>query len=177
MDFTWNDTTDYARELNNINTRRPQHARKTENEKAVKFLSSINYPESLAKDAFKELRAEGAKREFRRGVCQFMQNPSPQGYDAALGVLSYMYETRERGLTYGGPGASIPACPVENHHFHAEGIRDMDKYLIGFSDSSFGKTPYPFGGGVIMINGSVGSYFSRKCKFLVPDSSAYSPVC
>ena len=37
----------------------------------------------------------------------------------------------------------------------------MDKYLIGFSDSSFGKTPYPFGGGVIMINGSVGSYFSR----------------
>ena len=81
MDFTWNDTnilntvgysestiTDYARELNNINTRRPQHARKTENEKAVKFLSSINYPESLAKDAFKELRAEGAKREFRRGA-------------------------------------------------------------------------------------------------------------
>ena len=81
MDFTWNDTnilntvgysestiTDYARELNNINTRRPQHARKTENDKAVKFLSSINYPESLAKDAFKELRAEGAKREFRRGA-------------------------------------------------------------------------------------------------------------
>ena len=109
-------------------------------------------------------------------LCQFMQNPSPQGYDAALGVLSYMYETRERGLTYGGPGASIPACPVENHHFHAEGIRDMDKFLIGFSDSSFGKTPYPFGGGVIMINGSVGSYFSRKCKFLVPDSSAYAEL-
>ena len=109
-------------------------------------------------------------------LCQFMQNPSPQGYDAALGVLSYMYETRERGLTYGGPGASIPACPVESHHFYAAGIRDMDKYLIGFSDSSFGKTPYPFGGGVIMINGSVGSYFSRKCKFLVPDSSAYAEL-
>ena len=77
-------------------------------------------------------------------LCQFMQNPSPQGYDAALGVLSYMYETRERGLTYGGPGASIPACPVESHHFYAGGIRDMDKYLIGFSDSSFGKTvPIP----------------------------------
>ena len=56
--------TDYARELNNANSRRPTPY--DEDAKAVKFLSSITYPESLAKDAAKELRAVGARREFTR---------------------------------------------------------------------------------------------------------------
>lgn len=60
--------TDYARELNNTNSRRPPASRYTEDDKCLKFLSSIVYPESLAKDAAKELRAIGAKREFKKGA-------------------------------------------------------------------------------------------------------------
>ena len=60
--------TDFSRELNNTNSRRPANHVHDENEKCVKFLSCINYPESLAKDAAKELRAQGARREFTRNA-------------------------------------------------------------------------------------------------------------
>ena len=60
--------TDFARTLNNMNGKRPQGHRFDENAVYVKFLSCINHPESLAKDAAKELRARGASREFKRGA-------------------------------------------------------------------------------------------------------------
>jgi RNA polymerase subunit RPABC4/transcription elongation factor Spt4 len=60
--------TDYSRAPNNENGRRPAASRYDENAKSIKFLSSIVYPESLAKDAAKELRAVGVRREFRRGA-------------------------------------------------------------------------------------------------------------
>ena len=60
--------TDFSRELNNVNSKRPAAQRHDDNAKAVKFLASINYPESLAKDAAKELQAQGARREFHRGA-------------------------------------------------------------------------------------------------------------
>ena len=58
--------TDFSRELQNLNARRPRASRHDQNKMATKFLASIVYPESLAKDAAKELRAAGAKREFTR---------------------------------------------------------------------------------------------------------------
>ena len=60
--------TDYARTLNNANARRPHASQFSEDDKAIKFLSSIKFPESLAKDAMKELRATGARREFKKGA-------------------------------------------------------------------------------------------------------------
>ena len=33
-------------------------------------------------------------------LCQFMQDASPQAYDAGLGILAYMYETRQQFLVY-----------------------------------------------------------------------------
>jgi hypothetical protein len=60
--------TDYSRAPDNENGRRPAASRYDENAKSIKFLSSIVYPESLAKDAAKELRAVGVRREFRGGA-------------------------------------------------------------------------------------------------------------
>ena len=65
---------DFARELNNANGRRPHAQIYNENAKAIKFLSAINYPESLAKDAAKELKAVGARREFNRGAPNYNRN-------------------------------------------------------------------------------------------------------
>jgi hypothetical protein len=101
-------------------------------------------------------------------LCQFMQDASPQAYNAGLGILAYMYETRFIGITFCGPGAAQPKSPVPD-------VVGMDG-LICYSDSSFGKTPYPFGGGCIMHNGGVIGYFSRKIKFPVPDSSCYAEL-
>ena len=98
-------------------------------------------------------------------LCQYMMNPSPAAYDAALGILAYMYETRKLGITYGGPPRK---CPVPQ----ADGTSD----LLCFADSSFGKTPYPFGGGLVMHGNAVVAYFSRKVKFPVPDSSCYAEL-
>ena len=88
-------------------------------------------------------------------LCQFMQDPSPDAYDAALGALAYLYHTKDLGLTYGGENSTGLEC---------------------YADSSFGKTPYPFGGGFVKKNKCVLSYFSRKIKFAVPDSSCYAEL-
>ena len=45
-------------------------------------------------------------------LCQVMQDASPQAYDAGLGILAYMYETRLTGITFCGSGASAPKSPV-----------------------------------------------------------------
>ena len=101
-------------------------------------------------------------------LCQYMQDASPQAYEAGLGILSYLYETRHIGLTYCGPGVAEPKSPVAE-------LGNMSG-LRCFSDSSFGKTPYPFGGGGVMHNGAVVGYFTRKTKFPVPDSSCYAEL-
>ena len=94
-----------------------------------------------------------------------MQNASPQGYDAALGILAYLYETRDMGITYGG----VPStCPVPE-------LKDTAD-LVAFSDSSFGKTPYPFGGGFVMHGNAAVAYFSRKTKVIVHDSTCYAEI-
>ena len=60
--------TDFARELTNINTRRPANERFDENAQAVKFLSCIVFPDSLAKDAADELRRVPAERRWQRNA-------------------------------------------------------------------------------------------------------------
>ena len=54
-------------------------------------------------------------------------------------------------------------------------MSDADSRIC-FSDSSFGKTPYPYGGAATIDNGAAVSFFSRKPKFVVPDSSCYAEL-
>jgi hypothetical protein len=92
-------------------------------------------------------------------LCQFMQDPSPAAYEAALAVLSYLKHSAELGLTFGG---SHKRCSVPE--------ADTSTGIISFNDASFGKTAYPFIGGFSMYNNSLVSWFSRKVKF-VADST------
>ena len=82
-------------------------------------------------------------------LCQFMQDPSIDAYEAGLGVLAYLSSARKIGITYNG---NKPAITV-------------------FSDSSWGQTPFPFGGHVVFFCGGAVSYQARKLK-IAPQSSA-----
>ena len=97
-------------------------------------------------------------------LCQFMQNPSPDAYDAGLGIIAYLHQTKDLGLTYGGPRR---AGPVEE----AEGATG----LVAYSDASFGKTPHPFAGGVIKKGNDLISWYSRKLKYTA-DSTCHAEL-
>ena len=56
--------TAFARHLNALNVRIPQRQRYDNDALCIKFLSSINYPESLAKDAMDELKRPRDKKRF-----------------------------------------------------------------------------------------------------------------
>ena len=78
-----------------------------------------------------------------------MQDPSPQNYDAALSIVSYLHHTRHLGLTY-------------------EGLKGV---LEVYADSSWGSLPKPFAGYTIKYGGASISYQAKKLK-LVAQSSA-----
>ena len=80
--------TKFARELNTTNSRRPNNHRYDENDKCIKLLSSITYPESLAKDAIKELKARGAQREFNHGAPNHNRN-----YNAIVKYFDSVWRT------------------------------------------------------------------------------------
>ena len=82
-------------------------------------------------------------------LCQFMHDPSPEGYEAGLGVLAYLNSSRKLGITYDG----------------------NKPYVSVFTDSSWSQTPFPFGGHAIFFCGAAVSYQARKLK-IVPQSSA-----
>ena len=97
-------------------------------------------------------------------LCQFMQDPSPQAYEAGLGVLSYLYQSKKIGLTYGG-----------THKFCPEPSADSINSVIAFGDASFGKTPYPYGGGFVWWRNAAVSWFARKPTFS-PDSTCLAEL-
>ena len=82
-------------------------------------------------------------------LCQFMQDPSTDAFEAGLGLLAYLSSSRKVGLTYDGTKA----------------------HVVAFSDSSWGQTPFPFGGHAIFFCGAAVSFQARKLK-IAPQSSA-----
>ena len=94
-------------------------------------------------------------------LCQFMHDPSPDAYEAALGVLAYLVGVRDMGITYD---------------------RSDDPAPTVYSDSSWGQVPKPFGGWVVMAYNGAVSFAARKLK-IVPISTAeaetavYSAAC
>jgi len=82
-------------------------------------------------------------------LCQFMSDPTIYCWQAAIALLSYMYNTRTLGLLYKRCG-------------HVR--------LSLYSDSSYGSVPKPQYGYVIFANGTAISWTSKKEK-IVPQSS------
>lgn len=98
---------DFARHLHALNGKRPAGYRFSENEVAAKLLGEIQYPESLAKDAAKELRARGAAREFRRNAAN----------DRDLNGIITAFDVSWRALFQisGGPIRERPAAIGQTH--------------------------------------------------------------
>ena len=82
-------------------------------------------------------------------LCQQMSDPTPEGWDAALGVLSFLMSVRYMGLVYHRAKASV---------------------LKVWTDASYG-IPKPMAGYVIYFNGTPITWAARKLK-IVPQSSA-----
>ena len=82
-------------------------------------------------------------------LCQFMSDPTIDCWNAAIALLSYMYNTRTLGLLYKRCG-------------HVR--------LSVYCDSSYGASPKPMYGYVVFANGTPVSWSAKKQK-IVPQSS------
>ena len=72
-------------------------------------------------------------------LAQFMGNPSLEAYNAAIGVLCYLYRTRDLGITYGGPIEPPPVeYQAESDAIDAELLTRNDGLLM-FTDASFAR--------------------------------------
>ena len=72
-------------------------------------------------------------------LAQFMQDPSLEAYEAAIGLICYLYKTRDYGITYGGEIKPLPVVLQAG----SEPL-DTDAFLAGdglatFTDASFAR--------------------------------------
>ena len=81
-------------------------------------------------------------------LAKLMQRPSKAAFSAALGVICYLERTSAMGLTYG-----------------------VDEGMSTYADSSFGRSPRPMAGHVVMYGGAALSWAAKALK-IVPLSSA-----
>jgi hypothetical protein len=93
-------------------------------------------------------------------LCQFMQAPTTQAWEAALSDASYLYTTKDMGISFNGD--KMTCCVSE--------IDLAKERLIVFSDASFGRDIHPFAGGFVQWRNGPICWLSRKAKF-VPQSS------
>ena len=94
-----------------------------------------------------------------------MQAPSVEAWDAALSVASYLYATKDLGITF---RAGLQTCNID-------AVNTGKHKLIVFSDASFGRDVMPFAGGFVQWRGGPISWLARKAKF-IPQSSCESEV-
>jgi hypothetical protein len=104
-------------------------------------------------------------------LCQFMQNPSSACYDAALGLISYLYKTRHLKLTYGD--VSLTDSQIQMG-FDPDNFR-KNAGLHCYFDSSFNRVPRPYCGYLVFFNGGVVSWSSKRLK-LIPQSSCEAEI-
>jgi len=72
-------------------------------------------------------------------LAQHMSNPSMEAYHAAIGVLSYLYRTRELGITYGGEPRLPPITYQLDSDEIDEEIFHANHGLCTFTDASFAR--------------------------------------
>jgi len=77
-------------------------------------------------------------------LCQFMSAPKVEHYDAGLAILSYLYHSKEIGITY---SASRPD-------------------LEAFCDASWGRQPRDFFGFAIFLGGAAVSACAKRIKII-----------
>ena len=72
-------------------------------------------------------------------LAQFMQDPSLEAYEAAIGVLCYLYRTKDARITYGGEPRRPPIeLQVESDELDLE-LFQLNDGLCTFTDASFAR--------------------------------------
>ena len=102
-------------------------------------------------------------------LCRHMQNPSLEGYHAALSVASYLHATSHLGITFGGledkqDDLKIDGCKLD----------DPD-VLIAFADASWGREAFPMAGGFLRWRRGPLAWMARQTK-IPPQSSCEAEV-
>jgi hypothetical protein len=98
-------------------------------------------------------------------LARFVSQPQAKHLETALGVLTYLYHTRDRKLTLGSQGKRIIIPPDQ----------PIPKGLVSITDSSWGDEK-PAYGHVCYYNGSAISWVSRRIK-TTPLSSCEAEYC
>jgi hypothetical protein len=98
-------------------------------------------------------------------LARFVSQPHAKHLETALGVLTYLYHTRDRKLTLGSQGRRIVIPPDQ----------PIPEGLVGITDSSWGDEK-PAYGHVCYLNGSAVSWVSRRIK-TTPLSSCEAEYC
>lgn len=96
---------------------------------------------------------------------QFMQDPSMQAYDAAVGIVCYLYRTRELVITYGGPPVAPPVDLQPDSDLVPPDALGEDN-LMTFTDASFARDQdlRSVGGFVTMFRNGAISWASKGIK-------------
>ena len=98
-------------------------------------------------------------------LCQFMQAPTVEAWDAALSIASYLHSTKHLGISF---RAGLQECCADE-------VDMSQERLVSFSDASFGRDVMPFAGGFVQWRSGPISWLARKAKF-IPQSSCESEV-
>ena len=101
-------------------------------------------------------------------LSQFMANPSPDAYEAALGVLCYLYRTRHLGITYSTDKPTLPVSYQTESDIVEDEILLSNDGLCAFSDASFARDQdlRSVGGFVIMYRNGAISWSSKGLKIV-----------
>ena len=123
--------------------------------KLLQILGKIVWPSSMTRP---DISMETSN------LCSCISDPRSSHFDACLVVAGYLWQTKSLGITYGGKlriPIGLTSVPV--------GFEESSG-LYTAHDSSWGTTPYPLGGYVVMYcNGALD--WSAKIIKIIPDSS------
>ena len=100
-------------------------------------------------------------------LSQGMANPSPAAYQAAIVVLSYLYRTRQLGITYGG---KVRAPDVQCKPAIDEARLKANHGLHVWGDSSYGEERSHTGFCVMYMNAAI-CWASRRLKVIALSST------
>jgi len=98
--------------------------------------------------------------------CSLSMAPTQEAHDAVMHTIGYLINTAGMGPVYGGR-LRIPFGLRETPPWFEEA-----RGLYSVTDSSWGKTPRPFGGHVVMRMNAAVDWSAKAFKMVVPASTA-----
>ena len=102
-------------------------------------------------------------------LCTAMMRPTEAHFKYGLHILGYLVSCKNLGITYGGKLKMPMGVEAVPGTFHTS------LGLHAYSDSSWGKTPRPMAGYVIMLNNGMVDWSARMLK-IVADSTCEAEI-